>query len=290
MDLRFVLMLSVSGILVAGCSTTTNDIEHVNRGSEQILVETLPDMVPDYGFEPVAGYDAINDNGFAIPPVNPKYLNEQTKKTIVNYNGDEAPGTIVVDPHARRLYLVQEGGKALRYGIAVGREGLGFKGEAVIGKKAEWPKWRPTQNMLETQPEMYAQYAEGLPGGLNNPLGARALYLYQDNKDTMFRIHGTIDNSSIGRATSAGCIRMFNQDVIDLFEQVPMGAFVKVRTMEESVALEGFYMDDAYGRIVPVTQETLAQKEIETKALEEQKIKEMQEQLQNMQRFPRGGR
>jgi hypothetical protein len=140
----------------------------------------------------------------------------------------------------------------------VGREGLSFRGTGYIGRKAEWPNWQPTANMVRTRPDLYAEYAAGLPGGLDNPLGARAMYLYRNGRDTMFRIHGTIDNASIGRATSAGCIRLFNQDAIDLYNRIETGAFVRVRTQEESLALEGPYMDDAYGRAVPDTPENHA--------------------------------
>jgi lipoprotein-anchoring transpeptidase ErfK/SrfK len=209
----------------------------------------------------VAGYGAVQDGEYLIPAVEPLHLFGTNAKAEVAYDGDEAPGTVVVDTFARHLYLVQENGRALRYAIAVGREGLSFRGTGVIGRKQEWPSWQPTSNMLKTRPDMYGDYAAGLPGGLDNPLGARAMYLYRGGRDTMFRIHGTIDNASIGRATSAGCIRLFNQDAIDLFDRVDIGAKVKVRTEEESLAAEGPYMDDAYGRAVPETPSNIAQKE-----------------------------
>jgi len=141
----------------------------------------------------------------------------------VDYAGSEEPGTIVVDTYARVLYHVQEGGKATRYGIAVGREGISFRGTGYVGRKQEWPSWTPTANMVRTRPDLYAAYAGGLPGGLENPLGARALYLY-----TLYRIHGTTVPSSIGKAVSSGCIRMLNADVADLYERVPVGAEVVV--------------------------------------------------------------
>ncbi len=138
---------------------------------------------------------------------------------------------------------------ATRYAIAVGREGLSFRGSGVVGRKAEWPSWQPTRNMIRTRPDLYADYAAGLPGGLDNPLGARALYLYRGGRDTLFRIHGTIDPASIGRATSAGCIRLFNQDAIHLYDNTAMGTPVHVRTYEESLAIEGAWIDDEYGRM-----------------------------------------
>ncbi len=197
-------------------------------------------------------YEGVPDGAFFVPPVPPRYLIKSNIRQEVDYLGPDEPGSIVVDIFARRLYHVQEGGRATRYAIAVGREGLSFKGSGVIGRKAEWPSWTPTRNMIRTQPETYAQFAGGLPGGLENPLGARALYLYRGGRDTYFRIHGTIDPASIGRATSAGCIRLFNQDAMHLFNNVELGTRVHVRTKAESVALEGEWIDDEFGRIVRV--------------------------------------
>jgi lipoprotein-anchoring transpeptidase ErfK/SrfK len=149
-------------------------------------------------------------------------------RTTVPYNSAYRAGTLVVDIAARRLYLVQAGGKATRYAVGVGREeALNFRGAAVIGRKAEWPNWTPTASMIERIPR-YAAYARGMPGGVGNPLGARALYLYRDGEDTHFRIHGTNEPSSIGTAVSSGCIRLLNHDIIDLFARVPLGAPVIV--------------------------------------------------------------
>ena len=209
----------------------------------------------------VPGYEGVEDGGFYIEPVAAELLSADRARKEVDYTADDKPGTIVVDTFARKLYLVQENGRALRYAIAVGREGLSFRGSGVIGRKEKWPSWQPTANMVRTRPDLYAEYAGGLAGGLDNPLGARAMYLYRNGRDSMFRIHGTIQNESIGHATSAGCIRLFNQDAMDLFERIPMGTRVKVRSLEESVAIEGPYMDDAWGRAVPETPETIAQKE-----------------------------
>ncbi len=214
---------------------------------------TAPEVTP--------GYEGIDDAAFFIQPVDKSFLIPGNKREEVVYTAGEAPGTIVVDVYARKLYYVLEGGRAMRYGIAVGREGLTFKGSGYIGRKEQWPSWTPTRNMVRTRPDLYGAFAGGLPGGLENPLGARALYLYRGGRDTMFRIHGTIDNASIGRATSAGCIRLFNQDAIDLYNRVDTGTQVRVRTFEDSVAAEGPYMDDAYGRIVPQTPENIAKKE-----------------------------
>lgn len=138
------------------------------------------------------------------------------------------PGTIVVDPRNHYLYLVESRRSARRYGVGVGKAGLAFKGSATIRRKAKWPSWTPTQNMIRREPEKYAKYAGGVPGGPGNPLGARALYLYRGKRDTYFRIHGTTQPWSIGHSVSNGCIRMLNEHVIDLYERVPMGARVVV--------------------------------------------------------------
>jgi len=244
------------------------------------LMSVLAACAPKIKEEPAGtlpGYEAVQDAEYLIPAVEPKYLIEGNYRTQVPYLADDPPGSIVVDVFARKLYWVQEGGTAIRYGIAVGREGLTFKGTGYVGRKAEWPGWTPTANMIRTRPDLYAEYAGGLPGGLENPLGARALYLYRGGRDTMFRIHGTIDNASIGRATSAGCIRLFNQDAIDLYNRTAPGARVKVRTLEESLAIEGPYMDDAYGRIVQQTPEAIAQREKDQAEIEEWEARKAKE-------------
>lgn len=146
---------------------------------------------------------------------------------LVSFSGYKA-GTIVIDTKKKYLYLVERWGKARRYGVAVGREGLQFKGNAKIYEKQEWPRWIPTKDMIKRQPGKYAKYKDGMDGGPNNPLGARALYLYQGQVDTRIRIHGTNQPGSIGRAASNGCFRMVNEHVIDLYERVKVGANVVV--------------------------------------------------------------
>lgn len=202
----------------------------------------------------LAGYEGVQDGEFFIEPVPAHYLTGTMPRSQVAFNGDDAPGTIVVDPFARNLYYVLPDGQAMRYTIAVGRTGLGFRGSATVNRKQEWPSWTPTANMVRTFPEMYAEYAGGLPGGLINPLGARALYLYRGGRDTYFRIHGTRENSSIGKATSAGCIRLFNQDAIDLYSRVNLGTKVRVRTREESERLEGKWIDNEDGYLIPYSE------------------------------------
>ena len=155
--------------------------------------------------------------------IDPRYAPQR-----VRFSRKYAPGTIVVDPRSHFLYLVERPGQARRYGVGVGKAGLAFKGSATIGRKAKWPSWTPTRNMIRREPKKYARYANGVPGGLNNPLGARALYLYRGNRDTYYRIHGTTEPQSIGRSVSNGCIRMINDHVIDLYNRVPLGARVVV--------------------------------------------------------------
>ncbi|MET0597940.1 MAG: L,D-transpeptidase [Mesorhizobium sp.] len=149
------------------------------------------------------------------------------RKRRVMYDGPEAPGTIVVNVSERYLYAVEPDGWATRYGVAVGEEGLTFKGEASVGRKAEWPAWTPTASMVKRKPKL-AQYAGGVPGGENNPLGARALYLYQGSRDTMFRVHGTNEPWLIGTAVSNGCIRLTNDDIVELYDRTPIGTDVFV--------------------------------------------------------------
>jgi lipoprotein-anchoring transpeptidase ErfK/SrfK len=149
------------------------------------------------------------------------------RRRSVRFFEDYAPGTVVVDTRAKYLYFVQGGGRAVRYGIGVGRQGFSWSGNAVIRRKAKWPKWTPPAEMVKRD-KFAAQWADGMPGGPRNPLGARALYLFQGKVDTLYRIHGTFAPSSIGRAVSSGCIRMINADVADLYNRVSIGAKVLV--------------------------------------------------------------
>ena len=148
-------------------------------------------------------------------------------RTTVMYNGNYAPGTIVVNTSERRLYLVLQNGQALRYGIGVGRDGFRWGGVHRITAKKEWPDWTPPSQMIGRQPEL-AKWRQGMPPGLTNPLGARALYLFNKGGDTGYRLHGTPEWFSIGKAMSSGCIRLMNQDIIDLYNRAEVGAKVVV--------------------------------------------------------------
>ncbi len=162
-----------------------------------------------------------------IVPANLKKIPDTFHKQLVVYNGTEWPGTLIVDPERRHLYHVLENQQAIRYGVGVGREGFSWSGEAKIGMKRRWPRWLPPAEMV-VRDENAAKWANGMPGGPDNPLGARALYLYANGEDTLYRIHGTNDPSSIGKAMSSGCVRMLNQDIADLYLRVPVGSKVVV--------------------------------------------------------------
>lgn len=166
---------------------------------------------------------------YEIVPANLKKIPAPFRKQLVNYPGSEWPGTLIVDPEHRHLYHVLENQQAIRYGVGVGREGFSWAGEAKIGMKRRWPRWLPPIEMVERD-EKAAKWVNGMPGGPENPLGARALYLYANGADTLYRIHGTNDPSSIGKALSSGCIRLLNQDIADLYLRVPVGSKVVVLT------------------------------------------------------------
>ncbi len=175
-----------------------------------------------------ASYDSTSDGGHMIPAVDMTAMDPDVRRTQVAWTGKEKPGSVVVKISERRLYLVQEGGTAIRYGIGVARsKGANFRGTGVVGRKEKWPYWTPTENMMMAIPQ-YRKFSAGLKGGEDNPLGPRALYLYREGKDTFFRLHGTIEPDTIGQAVSSGCIRLFNQDIIDLYDRVPVGATVTV--------------------------------------------------------------
>jgi lipoprotein-anchoring transpeptidase ErfK/SrfK len=172
-------------------------------------------------------FETRTDESFPISLEDYREVAAEYLPQLVSYDTDQPRGTLIVDPDHRFLYLVLGEGRAKRYGIGVGREGFGWAGTAVIKRKAKWPSWLPPEEMQARDKEA-AQWREGMPGGPNNPLGARALYLYQGEADTLYRIHGTREPASIGRAVSSGCIRMLNSDIIELYERVHTGTKVVV--------------------------------------------------------------
>ncbi|MCT7373468.1 L,D-transpeptidase [Chelativorans salis] len=183
-------------------------------------------------------YGAMVDDGREIPSVPIEKLDPRLYRQEVADPTGEQPGTIVVDTSQHFLYLVRGGGRALRYGVGLGRAGFEWAGRAQINKKRVWPNWHPPEEMIERQPELEKYRTEfdkdtgewrgGMEGGIMNPLGARALYLYEDGKDTLYRIHGSPEWWTIGKSVSSGCVRMINQDVIDLYDRVPEGTPVVV--------------------------------------------------------------
>lgn len=229
---RAALLMTLSG-LVSACAPKVPD-----SGSQ-------PDPAANVPPEILAMYGELEDNGFHIPAVNPRYLIAENTRTEVDLAITESPGAIIVDPWQRYLYLIRGGNRALRYRVAVGDQGRSFEGAAVAQYDRVWPSWRPTDNMIRERPDMYAAYADGLPGGPQNPLGARAIYLFRGGRDTYYRIHGTNEVASIGHATSAGCIRMYNQDAIHLAANYVKGGKVLVLSPEQSAG--------AFGSFVPAT-------------------------------------
>ncbi len=172
---------------------------------------------------------------FAVSIEEYKSIDPEFWPQLVSYATAELPGTIVIDTDNRFLYLVLESSQAKRYGIGVGRDGFGWSGTATIERKTKWPMWFPPKEMQYRDREA-RRWRRGMPGGPRNPLGARALYLFQGKADTLFRIHGTRDPKSIGKAVSSGCIRMLNADVVELFDRVALGTKVVVLPSTRPVA------------------------------------------------------
>jgi len=200
----------------------------------------------DPGF--LAMYDARPDERFPLPAtdishVDPKYFRQE-----VDYPRNDQPGTLVIDPGNKFLYLVRANHRALRYGVGVGKAGLAWSGRARVRRKAEWPRWTPTNDMIARDPDLNGPWRHGMAGGLTNPLGARALYLYEGDRDTMYRIHGTTEPNTIGTNVSSGCIRMFNQDIIDLYSRVPLETNVLVLNANDHVEPSMPMVADSRGR------------------------------------------
>ncbi len=186
----------------------------------------VSDTVEVARFDP--RYTELDDHGQHIPALDLSEIDTSNLRATTAYATHYRPGALVVDISARRLFHILGNNQATRYSVGVGREdALNFRGSAVIGRKEMWPSWTPTAEMIERIPK-YAAYSGGMPGGIENPLGARALYLYRDGQDTHFRIHGTNEPYSIGTAVSSGCIRLLNHDVIDLYARVALGTPIVV--------------------------------------------------------------
>jgi lipoprotein-anchoring transpeptidase ErfK/SrfK len=218
MSRRAALLGLGAAALAAGCSRSIDfapvEIDDFTTGTirPKISVDsrvTRPELM----------YASFEDSGFVLPQVPFEKVDQRWRRQIVVDPTGEAPGTIVVRLQERHLYWVQPGGDAVRYGVGIGRDGFLWSGRANIQYGRKWPVWTPPAEMIARQPEV-AKWRNGQPGGLDNPLGARALYIYKDNQDTGFRVHGSPEWWTIGQAISSGCVRMINQDVIDLYDRV----------------------------------------------------------------------
>jgi lipoprotein-anchoring transpeptidase ErfK/SrfK len=201
------------GLGLASCSTTST--------SETASVETSEIVTESYG--------KLTDAGYSLPAIPIERVDKKFRRQVVDYPTDRKSGTIVVDTRSRFLYYVMGNGKAIRYGIGVGKQGFAWKGEAYVAWKQEWPTWHPPAEMADRKPEVAKYVEKGMEPGITNPLGARAMYLFDDKgHDTMFRLHGSPEWASIGTAASSGCIRLMNQDVIDLYSRVRPGKNTRV--------------------------------------------------------------
>ena len=186
---------------------------------------------PGYGeeeYDPALLPPPESEFDYPIETVDPSLIESKYRRQVVEFDGLVKPGTIIVDPKAHFLYQVRGNRQAIRYGVGVGRAGFAWSGKAEIRMKRRWPRWVPPKEMV-ARDKRAQKWANGQPGGPDNPLGARALYLYAGGKDTLYRIHGTNEPQSIGKSVSSGCVRMLNEDVADLFEQVEIGTQVIVR-------------------------------------------------------------
>jgi lipoprotein-anchoring transpeptidase ErfK/SrfK len=172
-------------------------------------------------------YGLVPDEKFPIPAVDVSKIDPKYYRRTVRYESDEAVGTIIVDPGKFYVYRVEGEGNATRYGANVGRQGFLWSGDAYVGRKAEWPIWTPPKEMIQRQPEA-GKYAGGMPGGLDNPLGARTLYLYQNGVYTLYTIYSTSDPESIGTNITSGCTGLLSQDMIDLYSRTPVKTKVVV--------------------------------------------------------------
>ena len=206
---RRTLLAGLATAPVAACNTVSYDAK---------LPETDEELSSWY-------VGSLDDGEHDIPLVDKSRLKPEYRRQTVAWSGGQKPGTIVVDIDKRFLYYVQDGSTAVRYGVGVGRQGFSWRGTATVGRKGVWPGWTPTTTMVSLKPDL----PRHMKGGVDNPLGARALYLYQDGKDILFRIHGTNEPWSIGQAVSSGCVRMLNEDIHDLYNKTSVGTTVLVR-------------------------------------------------------------
>jgi len=235
MSSRFILMAGIASLCIgfsapsfaAGAAGAEAELDAAATAAATAVQQVA--MASDAKAQPAKKKKKSASNAGAAKKVglNRYNIDPRYQAQTVSFSGYE-PGTIVIDPSKYFLYLVESSGSARRYGIAVGKVGLEFKGTATVNAKREWPRWIPTKEMIERNPSQYGRYKNGMDGGPGNPLGSRAMYLFQGNKDTYIRIHGTTQPWTIGSPASNGCFRMTNEDVMDLYDRVGMGAKVVV--------------------------------------------------------------
>lgn len=223
---RAVLMGTLAApTLLAGCAMT----ETGNTSTVSPEVTSRPPEIPaDPDLE--ARYTAFEDGGHLVPSIPYKNMDpEHLRQRVADPTGEE-PGTIVVDTPRRFLYLVERGGTAMRYGVGIGREGFAWEGDGVIHWRQPWPRWKPPAEMIARKPELeqYSIANGGMDPGIMNPLGARALYIFRNGQDTLYRLHGSPEWQSIGKAVSSGCVRLVNHDIVDLYERIPYHARIVV--------------------------------------------------------------
>ena len=208
---------------LAGCAQIREDMPVIQVDDYgNPLMQPQADVDPAYGAD-ASAYAAREDGGHLLPAVPINKMDKRYLRQIVPDPTGERPGTLVVDTNDKFLYLVRDDGQALRYGVGIGRQGFSWSGRALVQWKRHWPTWTPPDDMIARQPELakYSARNGGMEPGLKNPLGARALYLFQNGVDTLYRIHGSPEWWSIGKAVSSGCVRLINQDIIDLYDRVP---------------------------------------------------------------------
>jgi lipoprotein-anchoring transpeptidase ErfK/SrfK len=215
-------MSATAALGLAGCAQIRDDLPVIQGDYSGGPLQPQQDVDPAFASYSEM-YSAREDGGFNLPAIPIDKMDKRFLRQIVQDPTGEQPGTIVVNTAERHLYLVREGGEAIRYGVGIGKQGFSWSGRAVVQWKKEWPTWTPPDEMVARQPELvkYSAKNGGMQPGLMNPLGARALYLFQNNVDTLYRLHGSPEWWSIGKAVSSGCVRLINQDIIDLYDRVP---------------------------------------------------------------------
>lgn len=217
---RRAVLTGVGAVALTACSPT---LEVPDLGLDDFTTGSIPHR-PNIGIDsnitsPDLMYASFADEGFELPAIPYKKVPREHRRQIVVDPTGEQPGTIVVVLAEHHLYYVLPGGNAIRYGVGIGRDGFLWTGRANIQYGKKWPVWTPPAEMIARKPEL-EKWRGGQPGGLDNPLGARALYIYKDDEDTGYRVHGSPEWWTIGQAMSSGCVRMINQDVIDLYNRV----------------------------------------------------------------------